>query len=165
MENREKLIGSTKAARELGISTCTLRKWARENKIPHTRINTRYLFLEEKIKEFKTSDFYRKRKPKYTLIYIVVDNKNELEQIIKKVKKYSQSKKWKELIITDIKTNNRSYESKGMREAFDCFYQRRIERFVYNSNYLNTEILKTLIKDQNIEVQNIDSVLQELKNK
>ena len=88
--SNSKYVYSGKAAALLEVSNKTLVKWVEQGRLHCIRQGKNRKFSLAEIERFKQSDFYRSKKPKYTLIYVRDKNSIERRKWVERAKNYCQ---------------------------------------------------------------------------
>lgn len=128
------LVDITEAAKILGVSTSTLRRWERSGFIKpqrteggHRRYSTddlqRMLITKSKVLE-----------PKYTVGYCRVSTnqqKDDLNRQIEAVSNYATAKGYQFKIITDI-GSGLNYKKNGLKQLIELICTNQIERVILN---------------------------------
>lgn len=152
----DKYVYSGEAATILDVSTKTLIKWANQGYIDYLRPGKNRKFSLKEIEQFKLSSFYRSRKPKLTLIYIRTQNSLERRKLVDKAREYCQQNQWAEIAISESISNQEYFNSYYFRQAFDYFFERKIERLICCENQDRvSQFFSTLVKHKGVEVLDV----------
>lgn len=155
----DKYVYSGKAAALLEISTKTLIKWVEQGHLDCLRQGKNRKFSRQKIENFKQSSFYRSRKPKYTLIYIRAANNLDRRRLIGLARDYCQKNCWPEITISESSSKENNLNSRYFQQAFDYFFERKIERLICCENQDETShFFSTLVKHRGLEVLDVLSL-------
>jgi len=158
----DKLHRIGQAARILGVSTSTLRRWEREGKItPHRTEGSHRLY---RLSEFKASSkanpAARDRK---TIAYARVsssDQKADLERQKKVLEMYCASHGWKFELITDL-GSGMNYYKKGLKKLLNAVIDGNIGRLVITHKdrllRFGAELVFALCEAKEVEVVIINS--------
>ncbi len=152
----DKYVYSGKAAALLEISTKTLIKWVEQGHIDCLRQGKNRTFSLKKIEDFKQSSFYRSRNPKYTLIYIRAANSLDRKRLVELARDYCQKNSWPEITISESSSNRLNLNTCYFQQAFDYFFERKIERLICCENQDETShFFSTLVKHRGLEVLDV----------
>ncbi len=159
--NNSKYVYSGKAAALLDVSSKTLVKWVSEGHLHCIRQGKNRKFSLNEIERFKQSDFYRSKKPRYTLIFVRGKNSLECRKLVEKVNNYCQQQRWTTIVISES-IRNRSDRSNlntlYFQQAFNYFYERKIERLICCEEDEVSKILATLVRYRGLPVLNIHNL-------
>jgi len=126
----DKLYRIGQAARLLGVSSSTLRRWEREGKlIPHRTEGKHRLYRLSQFKLSKTQQATRDRK---TIAYARVsshDQKADLERQKKVLEMYCASHGWSYELVTDL-GSGMNYYKKGLKKLLNAILEGDIGRLV-----------------------------------
>ncbi len=152
----DKYVYSGQAATILDVSTKTLIKWANKGYINCLRQGKNRKFSLKEIEQFKQSSFYRSRKPKLTLIYIRTQNSLDRRNLVDKARTYCQKNQWTEIAISEPISNQEHFNTYYFRQAFDYFFERKIERLICCENQDRvSQFFSTLVKHKGVEVLDV----------
>ena len=99
--SNSKYVYSGKAATLLDVSNKTLVKWVDEGYLHCIRQGKNRKFSLAEVERFKQSDFYRSKKPKYTLIYVRGKNSIERRKWIERAKNYCQHQGLATILVSE----------------------------------------------------------------
>ncbi|MBM7614558.1 IS607 family transposase [Alkaliphilus hydrothermalis] len=151
------LLTIGKAAKEVGVSVDTLRRWERENKIKaHRTAGGHRRYDLDEVKNYINGK--KKNAKKITLIYARVSTparKNDLENQVQKLELFCAAKGWTYKIIKDI-GSGLNYNKKGLQELLKLIETNQLERIVLNYKdrllRFGSEIVFEMCKYHNVEV-------------
>lgn len=121
-------------AKEIGVSTQTLRRWDAEGKLKPAKVTeggTRY-YSEYQLKTYKGTLFYGASKQRMTIGYARVSSygqKDDLERQVNNIKTYMYAKGYSFEIITDIGSGI-NYKKKGLIRLLDLVMSGEVEKIV-----------------------------------
>ena len=153
--SHSKYVYSGKAATLLEVSNKTLVKWVDEGHLRCIRQGKNRKFSLAEIERFKQSDFYRSRKPKYTLIYVRGKNSIERRKWVERAKNYCQQQGWATIVVSESINDHSNLNTLYFQQAFNYFYDRKIERLIYCGRDETSNVLATLVRHRGLEVLNI----------
>lgn len=156
--SNSKYVYSGKAATLLDVSNKTLVKWVDEGHLPCIRQGKNRKFSLAEIERFKQSYFYRSRKPKYTLIYVRGKNSLECRKRVEQAKLYCQRQNWATIVISESVSNRSNLNTLYFQQAFNYFYDRKIERLICCDRDEASKILATLVRHRGLSVLNINEL-------
>lgn len=156
----DKLYRIGQAAKILGVSPSTLRRWEREGKLtPHRTEGAHRLY---RLSELKTSSHPAARDRK-TIAYARVsssDQKADLERQKKVLEMYCASHGWKFELITDL-GSGMNYYKKGLKKLLNTILDGNISRFVVTHKdrllRFGAELVFALCEAKEVEVVIINS--------
>lgn len=157
----DKLYRIGQAARLLGVSTSTLRRWEREGKIsPHRTEGAHRLYRLSQFKISKTQSTTRDRK---TIAYARVsshDQKSDLDRQKKVLEMYCASHGWKFELITDL-GSGMNYYKKGLKSLLNAILEGNVGRLVITHKdrllRFGAELVFALCEAREVEVVIINS--------
>lgn len=153
--SHSKYVYSGKAATLLEVSNKTLVKWVDEGHLRCIRQGKNRKFSLAEIERFKQSDFYRSKKPKYTLIYVRGKNSIERRKWVERAKNYCQQQGWATIVVSESINDHSNLNTLYFQQAFNYFYDRKIERLIYCGRDETSNVLATLVRHRGLEVLNI----------
>lgn len=126
------MLSIKEASEFLGVSTDTLRRWEKANKIKSIRTTGGHRRYEKKdlikLKTFDTTE------DKLTIAYCRVsssDQKDDLQRQIENVSNYCIANGYKFKVISDL-GSGLNYNKKGLKELIELICSNSIERIVIN---------------------------------
>jgi len=159
----DKLYRIGQAARILGVSTSTLRRWEREGKLtPHRTEGAHRLY---RLSEFSktTSKASLTARDRKTIAYARVsssDQKSDLERQKKVLEMYCASHGWKFELITDL-GSGMNYYKKGLKKLLNAVIDGNIGRLVVTHKdrllRFGAELVFALCEAKEVEVVIINS--------
>ena len=153
--SNSKYVYSGKAAALLEVSNKTLVKWVDEGRLHCIRQGKNRKFSLAEVERFKQSDFYRSKKPKYTLIYVRDKNSIERRKWIERAKNYCQHQGLATIVVSESINDHSNLNTLYFQQAFNYFYERKIERLICHQGDEASNILATLVRHRGLEVLNI----------
>ena len=156
--SNSKYVYSGKAATLLDVSNKTLVKWVDEGHLPCIRQGKNRKFSLAEIERFKQSDFYRSRKPKYTLIYVRGKNSLECRKRVEQAKHYCQRQNWATIVVSESVSDRSNLNTLYFQQAFNYFYDRKIERLICCGRDEASKILATLVRHRGLSVLSINEL-------
>jgi excisionase family DNA binding protein len=155
-------VGIKQVAKELGVSTSTLRRWESEGKICSIRTsgNHRRYNLEEISKIFKNgmSNNTEKENNILACCYARVSTygqKSDLERQKQILQMFCSSKGYQFITIEDL-GSGLNYSKKGLNELFNLIFNKKINKLVLTHKdrliRFGSEIIFNLCKHNDIEV-------------
>ena len=153
--SNSKYVYSGKAAALLEVSNKTLVKWVGEGRLHCIRQGKNRKFSLAEVERFKQSDFYRSKKPKYTLIYVRDKNSIERRKWIERAKNYCQHQGLATIVVSESINDHSNLNTLYFQQAFNYFYERKIERLICHQGDEASNILATLVRHRGLEVLNI----------
>ena len=156
--SNSKYVYSGKAATLLDVSNKTLVKWVGEGHLHCIRQGKNREFSLAEIERFKQSNFYRSRKPKYTLIYMRAKNSIERRKWVERAKNYCQQQGWATIVISESVNDHSNLNTLYFQQAFNYFYDRKIERLICCGRDEASKILATLVRHRGLSVLNINEL-------
>jgi excisionase family DNA binding protein len=160
----DKLYRIGQAARLLGVSTSTLRRWEREGKItPHRTEGAHRLYRLSQFKMSKTQSSARDRK---TIAYARVsshDQKSDLDRQKKVLEMYCASHGWKFELVTDL-GSGMNYYKKGLKKLLNAILEGNVGRLVITHKdrllRFGAELVFALCEAREVEVVIINSGIE-----
>lgn len=156
--SNSKYVYSGKAATLLDVSNKTLVKWVDEGHLHCIRQGKNRQFSLAEIERFKQSDFYRSRKPKYTLIYVRGKNSLECRKRVEQAKHYCQRQNWATIVVSESVSDRSNLNTLYFQQAFNYFYDRKIERLICCGRDEASKILATLVQHRGLSVLSINEL-------
>ncbi|MGB5631852.1 MAG: helix-turn-helix domain-containing protein [Waterburya sp.] len=156
--SNSKYVYSGKAATLLDVSNKTLVKWVGEGHLHCIRQGKNRKFSLAEIERFKQSNFYRSRKPKYTLIYMRAKNSIERRKWVERAKSYCQQQGWATIVVSESINDHSNLNTLYFQQAFNYFYDRKIERLICCGRDEASKILATLVRHRGLSVLNINEL-------
>ena len=156
--SNSKYVYSGKAATLLDVSIKTLVKWVDEGHLHCIRQGKNRKFSLAEIERFKQSNFYRSRKPKYTLIYVRAKNSIERRKLVERAKNYCQQQGWATIVVSESVSELSNLNTLYFQQAFNYFYERKIERLICCDRDEISKILATLVRHRGLSVLNIHNL-------
>lgn len=156
--SNSKYVYSGKAATLLDISNKTLVKWVDEGYLHCIRQGKNRKFSLAEIERFRQSNFYRSRKPKYTLIYVRGKNSLECRKRVEQAKHYCQRQNWATIVVSESVSNRSNLNTLYFQQAFNYFYDRKIERLICCDRDEASKILATLVRHRGLSVLSINEL-------
>jgi excisionase family DNA binding protein len=156
--SNSKYVYSGKAATLLDVSNKTLVKWVDEGHLHCIRQGKNRKFSLAEIERFKQSDFYRSRKPKYTLIYVRGKNSLECRKRVEQAKHYCQRQNWATIVVSESVSDRSNLNTLYFQQAFNYFYDRKIERLICCGRDEASKILATLVRHRGLSVLSINEL-------
>ncbi|MEO0926106.1 MAG: helix-turn-helix domain-containing protein [Cyanobacteria bacterium J06643_13] len=156
--SNSKYVYSGKAATLLDISNKTLVKWVDEGYLHCIRQGKNRKFSLAEIERFRQSNFYRSRKPKYTLIYVRGKNSLECRKWVERAKNYCQRQNWATIVVSESVSNRSNLNTLYFQQAFNYFYDRKIERLICCDRDEASKILATLVRHRGLSVLSINEL-------
>ncbi len=153
--SNSKYVYSGKAAALLEVSNKTLVKWVDEGRLHCIRQGKNRKFSLAEVERFKQSDFYRSKKPKYTLIYVRDKNSIERRKWVERAKNYCQHQGLATIVVSESINDHSNLNTLYFQQAFNYFYERKIERLICHQGDEASNILATLVRHRGLEVLNI----------
>lgn len=153
--SNSKYVYSGKAAALLEVSNKTLVKWVDEGRLHCIRQGKNRKFSLAEVERFKQSDFYRSKKPKYTLIYVRDKNSIERRKWIERAKNYCQHQGLATIVVSESINDHSNLNTLYFQQAFNYFYERKIERLICHQGDEASNVLATLVRHRGLEVLNI----------
>ncbi len=153
--SNSKYVYSGKAAALLEVSNKTLVKWVDEGRLHCIRQGKNRKFSLAEVERFKQSDFYRSKKPKYTLIYVRDKNSIERRKWVERAKNYCQHQGLVTIVVSESINDHSNLNTLYFQQAFNYFYERKIERLICYQGDEASNILATLVRHRGLEVLNI----------
>lgn len=151
--SNHKYLYSGKAAALLDVSNKTLIEWVKQGHLNCLRQGKNRQFSLEEIEKFKQSSFYRNRKPKFTLIYVRTENSLKRRSLVDKAREFCQQNSWAEITISESVGNKNSINTYYFQQAFDYFFERKIERLICCENQDEvSRFFSALVKHRGVEV-------------
>lgn len=149
----DRYIYSSEAARILGISVRTLTNWVKQGELNCLRRGKNRLFSLSELESFQQNSFYRRRKPKLTLIYINPETKLERSRLVRKAERYCRQRDWKTVVVCESISNNQGLRSRPFQTAFNYFFEQKLERLICCKNRdESSKILSTLVESKGLEI-------------
>ena len=156
--SNSKYVYSGKAATLLDVSNKTLVKWLDEGHLHCIRQGKNRKFSLAEIERFKQSNFYRSRKPKYTLIYVRGKNSLECRKWVERAKNYCHRQNWATIVVSESVSNRSNLNTLYFQQAFNYFYDRKIERLICCGRDEASKILATLVRHRGLSVLSINEL-------
>ena len=156
--SNSKYVYSGKAATLLDVSNKTLVKWVDRGHLHCIRQGKNRKFSLAEIERFKQSNFYRSRKPKYTLIYVRGKNSIERRKLVELAENYCQKRGWVTIVVSKSISHQSNLNTLYFQQAFNYFYERKIERLVCCDRDEASTILATLVRHRGLEVLSIHNL-------
>ncbi|MEL6579185.1 MAG: helix-turn-helix domain-containing protein [Cyanobacteria bacterium J06621_12] len=165
--SNSKYVYSGKAAALLDVSNKTLVKWVDEGHLHCIRQGKNRKFSLAEIERFKQSNFYRSKKPKYTLIYVRGKNSLECRKRVEQAKHYCQRQNWATIVVSESvsdcaprtgEANRSNLNTLYFQQAFNYFYDRKIERLICCGRDEASKILATLVQHRGLSVLSINEL-------
>lgn len=152
----DKLYRVGQAAKLLGVSTSTLRRWEREKKLIPCRTKGKHrLYL---LTDLKLSNHHQTTSERKTIAYARVsshDQKNDLERQNKVLELYCASNGWTFEIISDL-GSGMNYHKKGLKKLLSTILDGNIGRLVITHKdrllRFGAELVFALCEAQSVEV-------------
>jgi putative resolvase len=156
----DKLYRIGQAAKLLGVSTSTLRRWERDGKIKSER--TEGLHRLYRLSQFKMSSKLQARDRK-TIAYARVsshDQKADLDRQKKVLEMYCAAHGWKFELLTDL-GSGMNYYKKGLKELLNAILDGNVGRLVLTHKdrllRFGAELIFALCEAREVEVVIINS--------
>ncbi|MEM7762179.1 MAG: helix-turn-helix domain-containing protein [Cyanobacteria bacterium P01_A01_bin.40] len=156
--SNSKYVYSGKAATLLEVSNKTLVKWVDEGHLQCIRQGKNRKFSLAEIERFKQSDFYRSKKPKYTLVYVRGKNSIERRKWVERAKNHCQQQGWATIVVSESINDRSNLNTLYFQQAFNYFYDRKIERLICHQGDKASKILATLVRHRGLSVLNINEL-------
>ncbi|MDJ0589556.1 MAG: helix-turn-helix domain-containing protein [Pleurocapsa sp. MO_226.B13] len=156
--SNSKYVYSGKAAALLDVSIKTLVKWVDEGHLHCIRQGKNRKFSLAEIERFKQSDFYRSKKPKYTLIYVREKNSIERRKWVDRARNYCKRQGWATIVVSESVSELSNLNTLYFQQAFNYFYERKIERLICCDRDEVSKILATLVRHRGLSVLNIHNL-------
>ena len=156
--SNSKHVYSGKAATLLDVSNKTLVKWVDEGHLHCIRQGKNRKFSLAEIERFKQTNFYRSRKPKYTLIYVRGKNSLECRKRVEQAQHYCQRQNWATIVVSESVSDRSNLNTLYFQQAFNYFYDRKIERLICCDRDEASKILATLVRHRRLSVLNINEL-------
>ena len=149
-----RLIKIGEAAKALGVSIQTLRRWELEGQllpVQKSKGGTRYYSYDDLVG-------LKKSETDLTIGYARVsshDQKNDLTRQVERLENYCAAKGWNYEIIRDL-GSGMNYSKKGLRQLIDLILERKIKRLVLTHKdrllRFGSELIFALCETRHIEV-------------
>lgn len=149
--SNSKYVYSGKAAALLEVSNKTLVKWVDEGRLHCIRQGKNRKFSLAEVERFKQSDFYRSKKPKYTLIYVRDKNSIERRKWVERAKNYCQHQGLVTIVVSESINDHSNLNTLYFQQAFNYFYERKIERLICYQGDEASNILATLVRHRGLK--------------
>lgn len=156
----DKLYRIGQAAKLLGVSTSTLRRWEREGKMSPERTEGSHRLY--RLSQFKISKKLQARDRK-TIAYARVsshDQKSDLDRQKKVLEMYCASHGWKFELITDL-GSGMNYYKKGLKKLLNSILDGKVGRLVLTHKdrllRFGAELVFALCEAREVEVVIINS--------
>lgn len=150
-----RLVGIGEAAKHLGVSISTLRRWETENKIVPERTQNghrRYDLNKLTPNKFHTPD------TKHTLLYARVsshDQKDDLARQVSALQQFATANGWSYVTLTDL-GSGMNYRKKGLTSLISMILNQEIDRLVITHRdrllRFGAELIFSICEMHNIEV-------------
>jgi excisionase family DNA binding protein len=154
-----KYVSIGQAAKMLGVSIATLRRWDKEGKLPSERTPSGHRrYLASDVATFNPLGLKSEKLTRPTIAYARVsshDQKSDLERQIKVLEMYCASYGWSYEIISDL-GSGMNYKKKGLSELLDRIVDDQVGRLVltHKDRLLRfaTELVFAVCEAKNVEV-------------
>ena len=157
----DKLYRIGQAAKLLGVSTSTLRRWEREGKITSHR--TEGMHRLYRLSEFNISKSHKSIRGRNTIAYARVsshDQKADLERQKKVLEMYCASQGWKFELVSDL-GSGMNYYKKGLKKLLNAILEGDVGRLVLTHKdrllRFGAELVFALCEAREVEVIIINS--------
>ena len=157
----DKLYRIGQAAKLLGVSTSTLRRWEREGKITSHRTEGKHRLY--RLSQFNISKSHSAVRDRNTIAYACVsshDQKADLERQKKVLEMYCASQGWKFELITDL-GSGMNYYKKGLKKLLNAIIEGDVGRLVLTHKdrllRFGAELVFSLCEAREVEVVIINS--------
>jgi len=153
----DRLVNISEAAKILGVSISTLRRWEKEGKLipaARTKGGQRRYQLSSLFPELKKNQGYRRK----TIAYARVsssDQKKDLESQKKALELYCTSKGWDFEIIDDLGSGI-NYHKKGLKKLINAILNEEVDRLVITHKdrllRFGAELIFAICESKEVEV-------------